>query len=72
MIILIFLIIIIVVIGFVSYYYFKFVVNEIYEELFVLDKIFEQRFTELTKDVAQFQKYMYEQIYIQTERIFIN
>ena len=54
----IFLIVIILIIGFVSYYYYKAIVNEILETLVVLDKIFEKRYDELSKSIAQFQKYM--------------
>lgn len=56
--VLIFLLTIIVIIGFVSYYYYKAIVNEILETLVVLDKIFEKRYEELSKSIAQFQKYM--------------
>ena len=61
MIILIFLIIIVLILSFVSYYYFKTIINEILEKLIILDKIFEERYKELSKSIAQFQKYMPEQ-----------
>lgn len=55
------LIVIVGIIGLVSYYYYKITVNEILEKLVILDKIFEQRYEDLSKAIAQFQKFMPEQ-----------
>ena len=57
---LIFLTVIIIIIGFVSYKYYKMTINEILDKLIFLDKIFENRYSELTKAISQFQKYMPE------------
>ncbi len=60
MIIIVFVLIIAILI-FVSFQYFKMTINEILQKLITLDKIFEERYTELTKAIAQFQKYLPEQ-----------
>ena len=52
---------IIAILILVSFQYFKMTINEILQKLIVLDKIFENRYTELTKAIAQFQKYLPEE-----------
>ena len=58
---LIILLLIIGISGWLSYQYYKTTVNEILSQLVELDKIFENRFNDLTKAISQFQKYMPEQ-----------
>ena len=53
--------IIVVLLGFTSYYGFKSIISRIWEKLVILDKIFEERYNELSKTIFQFQKYMPEQ-----------
>lgn len=60
MLFLIFVIIIIAVIGFVSYIYYKTLVDNIFSKLIIMDSVFENRYTELTRDISQFLKYMPE------------
>ena len=55
------LLVIVVLLGFISYYGFKSIISRIWEKLVVLDKIFEERYNELSKTIFQFQKYMPEQ-----------
>ncbi len=50
------LLLIVAVVIFVSYKYFKMTINEILDKLVVLDKIFEARYNDLSKAIAQFQK----------------
>lgn len=61
MVILILLILLIVLAIFISYWYFKMTINEIYKWLVILDKIFEERYNSLTKAILPFQKYFPEQ-----------
>jgi len=55
------LLILIGVLGWLSYQYYKIMVDEILFNLVELDKIFENRYNDLTKAISQFQKYMPEQ-----------
>ncbi|MBQ7449875.1 hypothetical protein IJS77_00530 [bacterium] len=61
MIILLLLLILIAVLGFGTYQYYKITVDEILNKLIILDGIFEARYNDLSKAIAQFQKYMPEQ-----------
>ena len=61
MIILLIILLLIGILGWLSYQYYKITVNEILSKLVELDKIFENRFNDLTKAISQFQKYMPEQ-----------
>ena len=61
MIILLFLLIFVIALGILSYQYYKLIVNDILNKLIVLDHIFEARYNELSKAIAQFKKYMPEQ-----------
>lgn len=55
------LLVIITVILVVSYIYFKTTINEILEKLVILDNLFEERYNDLSRAIAQFQKYLPEQ-----------
>ena len=61
MVILLILLILIGALGWLSYQYYKITVDEIIYDLVKMDKIFENRYNDLTKAIAQFQKYMPEQ-----------
>ena len=61
MVILLILLVLIAFLGWISYQYYKITVDEILKKLVELDKIFENRYNDLTKAIAQFQKYMPEQ-----------
>ena len=61
MVILLILLIIIGCLGWLSYQYYKMTVDEILSRLVELDKIFENRFNDLTKAISQFQKFLPEQ-----------
>ena len=54
------ILLLIVVIIWLTYAYFKMTINDILDKLVVLDKIFDSRYNDLTKAIAQFQKYMPE------------
>ena len=55
------LLVIVVLLSFTSYYGFKYIISKIWEKLVILDRIFEERYNELSKTIFQFQKYMPEQ-----------
>ena len=57
----IFLLVLILVVTYLSYKYFKKIIFDIIDKLAVLDKIFEERYNELSKAICQFQKYLPEQ-----------
>ena len=61
MVILLILLVLIAFLGLISYQYYKITVDEILKKLIELDIIFENRYNDLTKAIAQFQKYMPEQ-----------
>ena len=61
MIILLILLILIGALGWLSYLYYKITVDEIFSKLVELDKIFENRFNDLTVAISQFQKYLPEE-----------
>ena len=54
------LLVIVILLALTSYYGFKNIISKIWEKLVVLDKIFEERYNELSKTIFQFQKYMPE------------
>jgi len=55
------LLIILLLLLFLSYKMFKMTISKILEKLVILDKIFEERYVELSKAIFQFQKYLPEQ-----------
>ena len=61
MVILLILLILIGALGWLSYQYYKMTIDEILSILVELDKIFENRYNDLTKAISQFQKDMPEQ-----------
>ena len=46
--------------GLISYLYFKSIINDILNILVVLDKIFDERYNDLSRAISQFQKYLPE------------
>lgn len=57
----IFFTILTIIIGFVSYKYYETLISNILNQLILLDKIFEERYTALTKAISQFQNFMPDQ-----------
>ena len=47
---------------FLTYQYFTITINGILDKLVILDKIFEERYNDLSRSIAQFQKYLPEEI----------
>ena len=52
------LFVIVIILALLAYFYLKSLIDDIFKKLIEIDKIFEDRYNDLSKAIAQFQKYM--------------